>query len=160
VIPALAIVGLVLIAVLLVHVTGGNLSASEIQNYAAAAGFTGDDLNTAVAIALAESSGDPHAIGDLQLTPGGSVGLWQINLKAHPEYSSQQLLDPQTNAVAAFAVYQQAGYSFSPWSTFNSGAYAAYLPAAGSSTPATVAADFSLTVSPAPDSTDDSEVNS
>jgi hypothetical protein len=108
--------------------SGGNLSSSDISGYASNAGFSGADLNTAVAIALAESSGNPAAVGDLAITPGGSIGLWQINLKAHPEYTAQQLTDPQSNANAAYAIYQAAGNSFSPWSTFNGGAYAQYLP--------------------------------
>lgn len=111
----------------------GKLSFSDLQGYAANAGFSGDDLNTACAIALAESSGNPSAVGDLNITPGGSIGLWQINLKAHPEYNANELTDPQTNANAAFAVYSAAG-GFSPWSTYNSGAYQSYLPASTSPT--------------------------
>lgn len=103
------------------------LSASEIAQYASDAGFTGDDLVTAVAIALAESGGDPKANGDTQLTPGGSIGLWQINLAAHPEYAGVDLTDPVENAQAAFHVYQQASYSFTPWSTFKGGQYLAHL---------------------------------
>lgn len=111
-------------------VTGiGKLSASELTDVASNAGFSGDDLNTAIAIALAESSGNPNALGDLNITPGGSVGLWQVNLKYHPEYTQEQLRDPQINAEAAFAIYQAAGNSFSPWSTFKSGAYLAHMPA-------------------------------
>ena len=101
-----------------------NLSPAQIQAYAAAAGFPGADLATAVAIALAESSGNPAAIGDA----GNSIGLWQINLPAHPEYAGANLADPQTNANAAFVIYSAAGGRFQPWSTFNSGAYTKYLP--------------------------------
>jgi hypothetical protein len=101
----------------------GPLSASQLAQYAANAGFSGQDLTTAVAIALAESSGNPSAVGDTNITPGGSIGLWQINLQAHPQYSAQSLLDPQQNADAAYAIYQAAGNSFTPWTTYNSGAY-------------------------------------
>ena len=93
----------------------------SIAGYAQNAGFSGFDLGIAVAIAYAESAGNPNAIGDLDL--GTSVGLWQINLAAHPEYDQQTLLDPQQNANAAFAIYSAAGNSFSPWTTFNNGAY-------------------------------------
>lgn len=108
----------------------GNLSSADIAKVASSAGFEGDDLATAVAVALAESSGNPSAVGDLNITPGGSIGLWQVNLKAHPEYSADELTDPQTNANAAFAIYQAAGGTFRPWSTFNSGAYLAHLDSA------------------------------
>jgi hypothetical protein len=103
-------------------------NSGSIAQYARNAGFSGVDLLTAVAIALAESSGNPNAKGDLNL--GISIGLWQINLRAHPEYDEQSLYDPQTNANAAYAIYQDAGNSFRPWSTFKSGAYTAHLDAA------------------------------
>src|SRR5271168_549795 len=107
----------------------GNLNIAQLQQYAAAAGF-GDPV-TAAAIAMAESSGNPYAIGD----NGNSIGLWQINLPSHPEDMGMNLTDPQTNANAAFAIYAAAG-GFSPWSTYNSGAYLAYLqPLAGSPVP-------------------------
>ena len=105
----------------------GNLNAAQIATYAQNAGFEGQDLQTAVAIALAESSGNPNANGDTLLTPGGSVGLWQINLAAHPEFSEWNLTDPQTNARAAYSIYAAAGFNFSPWSTYRSGAYQSYL---------------------------------
>ena len=53
----------------------------------------------------------------------GSYGLWQIYLAAHPEFAGDNLYDPQTNANDAYEIYQRAGNSFSPWSTFKSGAY-------------------------------------
>jgi hypothetical protein len=112
----------------LTSVTGiGKLNFSDLVGLAQNAGFSGDDANTAAAIALAESSGNPSAVGDLNVTPGGSIGLWQINLKAHPEYTASQLTDPATNASAAYAIYSAAG-GFSPWTTYNSGAYETYLP--------------------------------
>jgi len=100
-----------------------NLSAAQIQSYAAAAGFSGADLQTAAAIAQAESSGNPGAVGDA----GNSFGLWQINLPAHPEYASANLSDPMVNAQAAFAIYSAAG-GFSPWSTYKGGQYLSYMP--------------------------------
>jgi Lysozyme like domain len=108
------------------------LSAAQIMQYAAAAGFSGSDLQTAVAIALAESSGNPSAYNPETAagTPDGegSFGLWQIYLFAHPEFAGLNLYDPQTNANCAYQVYSESG-GFSPWSTYNSGAYTAYLSA-------------------------------
>jgi Lysozyme like domain len=107
----------------------GNLNASEIAPYAQNAGFQGTDLATAVAVALAESSGNPSAIGDQALAPtnGPAIGLWQINSAKHTQWTQQQLLDPQTNANAAYSIYAAAGYSFSPWTTYNDGSYNSYL---------------------------------
>lgn len=99
----------------------GNLTADQIAGYAQNAGFSGSDLTMAVAVALAESSGNPGARGDLSITAGGSVGLWQINLRWHPEFTGQDLTDPQTNANAAYSIYRAAGNSFSPWSTYGNG---------------------------------------
>lgn len=104
-----------------------SLSVAQLTQLAANAGFSGTSLQTAVAIALAESSGNPSVIGDTSITPGGSVGLMQINLAAHPEYSAADLLDPQANMDAAFQIYQAAG-GFTPWTTYNTGAYASSLP--------------------------------
>ena len=98
------------------------LSASDLLGIAAAAGFSGPDLATAAAIALAESSGNPQAVN-----PEGSYGLWQIYVKDHPEFSSMDLFQPDANAAAAYTVYQQAGYSFRPWSTFKSGKYLQFM---------------------------------
>ena len=102
------------------------MTPADIGTIAANAGFSGDDLVTAVAVAMAESSGNPNAWGDAGIG-AGSFGLWQISSKYHPEYGPDftELYDPQTNANAAFAVYSQAGRSFSPWSTFKTGAYLA-----------------------------------
>jgi hypothetical protein len=110
-----------------------NLNATQILALAANAGFQGDDLATAVAVALAESSGNPQAYNPEKAAGAaqgkGSFGLWQIYLTAHPEFAGLNLFDPQTNAQAAFSVYQGAGNSFQPWSTFGSGAYMAYMDA-------------------------------
>ena len=106
---------------------GGVLDASDISGYAENAGWSGPDLQVAVAVALAESSGNPSAVGDTTITPGGSIGLWQINLAAHPQYTAAQLTDPQANANAAYSIYQAAGNTFSPWSTYTNGAYSAYI---------------------------------
>ncbi len=108
----------------------GALSIPELITVASNAGFNGSDLITAVAIALAESGGNPNAHGDTGLGSGtGSFGLWQIYSDAHPEFGPDftTLYDPQTNANAAYSVYLQAGHSFSPWSTFKGGQYAAYV---------------------------------
>lgn len=107
-----------------------HMTPTEIASVAAAAGFTGYDLTTAVAVALAESGGNVNAYNP-EVAAGtptgyGSYGLWQIYEKAHPEFATWNLFDPQLNAQAAFSVYTNAG-GFRPWSTFNSGAYQAYL---------------------------------
>lgn len=111
------------------EITGQNLTSSEISVYASNAGFSGEALSIAVAIALAESSGNPNAYNpetEAGAPQGmGSYGLWQIYLNQHPEFQGQNLYDPQTNANDAFSIYQRAG--FQSWATYNSGAYQEYL---------------------------------
>lgn len=104
------------------------MTISDIINVAENAGFTGQDLVTAVAVAMAESSGNPNALGDIGIGQG-SFGLWQINSYWHPEYGPDftKLYDPQTNANAAYSVYSAAGNSFTPWTTFKTGAYQSYV---------------------------------
>lgn len=113
----------------------GRLSISDLKTLAANIGF-GSDASVAAAIAMAESSGDPNAIGDVDVpVPGAqSYGLWQINSYYHPEFGPDfsSLFNPQINANAAYLVYKAAGFSFSPWSAFKNGAYTAYLSGAQS----------------------------
>ena len=78
------------------------------------------ELHVIVAIALAESGGDR-----LAHNPSGAVGLWQICCT-----DDEAFYDPAANARAAWNKYVGAGYSFKPWSVFNSGAYLPKLPAA------------------------------
>lgn len=80
------------------------------------------DPNMAAAIALAESFGDEHAIGD----NSSSFGLWQIHVPAHPEYSRAELMNPEQNAVAAYRI-SGGGRSWAAWTTYNTGAYRKYL---------------------------------
>ena len=113
------------------------LSIDQIVTLAQNAGFSGPDLATAVAVALAESQ-PPGNSDSYNPEPGakggtppnmGSYGLWQIYLNAHPEFTSVNLFDPAQNAQAAYQVYTKAGQSFRPWTTYTSGKYLAQLPA-------------------------------
>lgn len=112
-----------------VAATGAGCNVQDIYGYseliylASQAGF-GSDSSTAAAIALAESGGKRTAVGDVNL--GRSIGLWQINLRAHPEYTEGDLYNPQNNANAAFQIYSDAG-GFSPWTTFRTGVYSDFL---------------------------------
>jgi hypothetical protein len=103
------------------------LSARQIATFAAAAGFRGADLQTSVAVALAESGGNPaaHNLSSRE----DSRGLWQINVRAHPEFASSNLYDPATNARAARAVLAKQGWR--AWSVFTNGKFLLYMPTAG-----------------------------
>lgn len=110
-----------------------SIGIAAVWSVAQIAGFTGDNLKTAVAIAFAESGGDPNIYNPEKCacppTPQGfgSFGLWQIYLYSHPEDSGINLRDPQQNADAAFRIFS-AHNSFFPWSTFKFGQYKKWLP--------------------------------
>ena len=110
-----------------------NLTYDDIEIFAKNAGFEALYLDIATAVALAESSGNILAYNPETAARGGtpvglgSYGLWQIYLKAHPEFAGENLYDPQTNADAAFKVYTNSGKTFTAWTTFNNGAYKKYL---------------------------------
>lgn len=120
------------------------LSPNEIA-YVAKDYWTGADLVTAVAIALAESSGDTEALG--RSTTGTSIGnrdhgLWQISNRWHQlrgDGTPGRLLlagatwrDPAVNARLAREVYDETARTgkvgWEAWAVYLSGAYKTYLP--------------------------------
>ena len=110
------------------------MNLAELRALALSVGFP--DPSTAAAVAMAESGGNPCALGDPEMPascaappsgPSTSFGLWQIHVPAHPQYDPSALLDPVYNARAALAI-SSGGRDWSHWSTFNSGKYAQYLP--------------------------------
>ncbi len=101
------------------------LSRAQVQSYAAGAGFSGSALSTILAISQAESGFNTVARG---VNTDGSVdrGLYQINNRYHPEVSDSCAYDPVCSSQAAFRI-SNSGRSFTPWSTYTSGAYRQYL---------------------------------
>jgi Lysozyme like domain/D-alanyl-D-alanine carboxypeptidase len=110
------------------------LSAREIAEHAYAAGFRGQALTTAIAVALAESGGNPGARGDTTITDhtwGPSIGLWQIrSLRADygtgHERDAKANLDPAINARHAWSISDH-GTNWTPWSAYTNGSYRQYL---------------------------------
>ena len=110
------------------------LTPEQIAGHAQAAGFRGEDLTTAVAVALAESGGRTQAHNTD--APDDSYGLWQINMygalgpdrrERYGLDSDRELLDPATNAEAAYEVFRERGRSFEPWSAYTNGSYREFL---------------------------------
>jgi len=114
------------------------LSDKEIAQTAYNAGFRGDALVKAVAIALGESGGDPSQVYQPSLkgkhSAEFSVGLWQINvggdladrLTRWGLSSWRDLQNPATNAWAAYRLSKQ-GTDWTPWSVYNHGTYLKYV---------------------------------
>lgn len=112
--------------------------AALARSAASSAGFPAAQLDVAVAVAGAESGYNPAATNH---NTNGSTdyGMWQIN-SAHADLlGGHDWRDPSQNAWMAFQVWRQAGGSWTPWATFNSGAYRQYLPA-GSTAPSAASA--------------------
>ena len=114
--------------------TGGTFNQEEIARAARKAGFPEDKVATMTAIAMAESSGDSAALNNNPNTGDLSYGLWQINMLGDmgPErrklfgiQSNEELLDPLTNAKAAYEIYKLQGYA--AWSVYKSGKYRDYM---------------------------------
>jgi hypothetical protein len=113
------------------------ISDAAIARHAHAAGFRGQALVTAVAVALAESGGRPGIRGDEGLQNskwGPSIGLWQIrSLNADYGTGGQRdakaNLDPRTNAKHAFEISGR-GHNFMPWSAYQFRRHVPFLPRA------------------------------
>ena len=103
------------------------LALSQIGEVAEQAGFSGAGLAMAIAVALAESGGDPLATDH---DTNGTVdrGLWQIN-SVHRAYSAACDYAPSCAARAAYAISAH-GRDWSPWVTYQRGEEIAYLPEA------------------------------
>lgn len=95
------------------------LSVNELLALVHSQGFSGQHAVDAVAVALAESGGNP---GAQHVNTGGSLpgsidrGLFQINSQAHPEVSDACAYDAVCATNAAFKISDR-GTSFSPWTS-------------------------------------------
>jgi cell wall-associated NlpC family hydrolase len=100
--------------------------AVAVAQYAIKAGFRGVALLLAVEVSFAENgSHDPRLFSKPNKDGSIDRGLWQINDKAHPNYSDADMRDGLKNAKAAFKI-SDGGKNWTPWTTFNNGAYYHY----------------------------------
>ena len=122
------------------------LSHADLEALWTFAGGSQATADVAAAIAQAESGGDPTKIDNTAYpklpgyhppAPGNlpeySVGLWQVNVLAHPQYTAAQMLTPRLNAVAAVAI-SSGGRHFDPWTTYTHNLYEPFLTSAGTPT--------------------------
>jgi len=124
-----------------------------LRELLASVGFKGSALDTAEAVARAESGGNASAHNTNAGTGDNSYGLFQINmlgamgparLKQYGLRSNNDLLNPTTNARVAYQM-SNSGTNWSPWSTFKNGAYRAFL---GTDAPVTGAGSSLSATSP------------
>ncbi len=100
------------------------LNIAQLQSLAQQTGLSGNAVNIAAAIAMAESGGNTsaHALTIYE----DSWGLWQINLKAHPSYSASAMQNATQNARAMYSI-SNGGTNWNAWTTYTNGAYRQYL---------------------------------
>src|SRR5690348_1037096 len=92
---------------------GEDWSFAELAQLWTSNGGDGSVAEVAAAIALAESGGWDHNVGN-NTNGTRDVGLWQIN-SSHG-YSQADMFDPNKNAQAAIALSKTpTGYNFRPW---------------------------------------------
>jgi hypothetical protein len=127
----------------------GALTGDQVAGLAYGAGFRGQALVIAVAIAGAESKWVASAEGDTYPIKGcecHSHGLWQIRSCPHADsavtYSTSgchppldrgtkaELDDPTKNAAVALALASSSPSGFDNWTTYTDGAYQAWTPQA------------------------------
>ena len=119
--------------------------AEKLTNLARSVGIPEEKVPSMVAIALAESGGDPTIDTvksglDPEKKNEFSLGLWQINMlgrigeerrKQFGISSNEELYDPVVNAKAALAILNSQGLG--AWGAYTNNSYKDYLPAAQAS---------------------------
>jgi len=96
------------------------------------AGFSraNDRAATMVAIAWAESSGNPSAcLFNPGSSPSWDRGIVQINSRWHPEVADYNAFSSSQAFVEAYRISSQ-GTNFGAWYAYTGGAYKSYLSAA------------------------------
>jgi len=133
---------LVLLVLAMAH-TSNALSMSQVAGYWKRGGGSSSSCPTAVAVAWAESHGNPRARGN---NPGSyDRGLWQINSKWHPDVSDSCAYNAACNAKNAVRI-SSGGSRWSPWATYNHGKHRQYLSQARSACSNSRDEDGSVTV--------------
>jgi hypothetical protein len=111
----------------------GSASLRQIENWwMGAGGPGGGTARVAAAITGAESGFNPRIVQQGQPYATTGWGLWQITPgNSEPQAGIDgQLLNGPSNAIAAVAKYRGAG-GFSPWTTFEDGAYLRFMGGGG-----------------------------
>lgn len=112
----------------------GRAGLRQIENWWIGAGGPGGGVaHIAAAITGAESGFNPRAVQAGQPYATTGWGLWQITPgNSEPQAGiNAQLLNGPSNAIAAVAKYHGAGGNFSPWTTYESGAYLHFMAKGG-----------------------------
>lgn len=90
------------------------------------------------AIAMGESGGDNQATANTSREY--SVGVYQINLKAHTDITEADARDLNASSVYAYRL-SQGGTNFTPWTIYKTGVYLNFLPFGHAPAPVSAGAD-------------------
>ncbi len=93
------------------------------------AGFPQSAIAMCIAIIMAESGGRPNAVNDKNSNGSTDRGLFQINSIHRALIDVPAVFDPLKNAQAALSISSN-GTKWTPWSTYNNGAYQKFMPQA------------------------------
>ena len=115
---AVAALGLAMIT------TTDALSMGQVASLWKRNGGSSSSCPTAVAVAWAESHGNPKATG--RNSDSYDRGLWQINSKWHPDVSDSCAYNAGCNAKNAVRI-SKGGSRWSPWATYNHGRHRKYM---------------------------------
>jgi hypothetical protein len=111
----------------------GAMGGAQLLSTLRRAGFSGTALQTAWAVAMAESGGRPGA--HVRDSDDNSYGLFQINMLGsmgparRAQYglkSNSDLYDPLTNAKIAYQM-SGGGRNWGPWGAYTNGSYKQYM---------------------------------
>lgn len=114
-------------------IAGG--SREGLVNILYNAGFRGEALKTAFAVAMAESGGVATRHSHPSLKKDDSYGLFQINMigglgparrKQYGLTSNKELYNANTNSRIAYTI-SKGGKNWKPWGAYSSGAFTKYL---------------------------------
>lgn len=104
-----------------------SLSYAQVAGYAAGAGFRGQEIVKATAIAFGESSGNPDNVNhNTDKFRSTDFGLWQINDHYWGDLlKSGSWANPADNARMAYTVYKAQGWT--AWYAYTNGTYLAHM---------------------------------
>ena len=102
-------------------------TARQVQDLLRQVGFPEDKIILMTAICHQESGFNTTAVNDGSSTKSVeySVGLFQINTRAHKNYTVEQLKNPMINAGEALRIYKTQGLR--AWGGYTDGGYRKYL---------------------------------
>jgi hypothetical protein len=100
---------------------GGTLGATALVDVLRKAGFTGEGLKTAWAVAMRESHGRPGAVSPVNSNGTRDHGLFQLNdIHLGRSIEKSQVYDADANAAAAYRM-TNGGKNWSAWAIGSTG---------------------------------------